>query len=281
LDSYGIFKRGKDVLSYLCCFSSRPQKCRLHWRLPTSQNDWPSLRQTIPKEYAEYFPEYAKYFGVPLLLNKGICGMVFSGKLWHIEYTEWRFSQGFIQSPTDPSYFVKRFKHGQWLRLIFFVDDMLYCGSNDQIEQDFQASVEKRFHITFLGNASWFLQMRIHNHKDGSITLDQHRYVLNMLKQYDSGNILPARKTPLPTDFVFTKTNHPTTASEIAKLPSKYNNIDFRSAICTLLYLAYNTRADILFAVSNLSKACVCPGSQDYEAVLWLLGYLKTQPSLA
>jgi hypothetical protein len=73
----------------------------------------------VPKEYAEYFPEYAKYFGVPVLLNKGIYSMVFSGKLWHIEYTEWLFSQGFIQSPTDPSNFVKCFKQGQWLHLIF------------------------------------------------------------------------------------------------------------------------------------------------------------------
>ena len=50
--------------------------------------------------------------------------------------------------------------------------------------------------------------------------------------------------------------------------------------MCTLLYLAYNTRADILFAVCKLAKACVCPGDKDYTALIWLLGYIKFRPNL-
>jgi hypothetical protein len=52
----------------------------------------------LPLEYAYHFPEYAKYFGIPLLLNKGIYGLVYSGKYWNIEFSEWLYSQGFIQS---------------------------------------------------------------------------------------------------------------------------------------------------------------------------------------
>jgi hypothetical protein len=34
----------------------------------------------LPLEYAYLFPKYTKFFGVPLLLNKGIYGLVYSGK---------------------------------------------------------------------------------------------------------------------------------------------------------------------------------------------------------
>jgi hypothetical protein len=123
----------------------------------------------LPLEYAYHFPEYAKYFGIPLLLDKGIYGLVYSGKYWNIEFSEWLYSQGFIQSQSEPSYFVRYDKHNQWLRLLFFVDDMLYAGSNDSIEKAFEESVKNRFDVKFLGPAQWFLQMRIHQHKDSSL----------------------------------------------------------------------------------------------------------------
>jgi hypothetical protein len=73
----------------------------------------------LPLEYAYYFPEYAKYFGTPSLLNKGIYGLVYSGKYWNMEFSEWLYSKGFIQSQAEPSYFVFYNKHNQWLRLLF------------------------------------------------------------------------------------------------------------------------------------------------------------------
>jgi hypothetical protein len=235
----------------------------------------------LPREYAEYFPEYEQYFGVPLLLNKGIYGMVFSGKIWNEEFSTWLETQSFLQSKSDPSVFVKRYSNGEWLKLIFFVDDMLYCGSNDAVEAEFRTAVSDRFHVKFLGPAHWFLQMRIHQHKDHSYTLDQHRYALNTIQRYDPNNVIRNRMTPLPPDYIFSRENRPKTENDIKLIEEHYSSMDFRSAVCTLLYLAYNTRADILFAVTKLAKACVCPGILDYEALYWLLGYIKERPALA
>jgi hypothetical protein len=58
---------------------------------------------------------------------------------------------------------------------------MLYVGSNDAIEKEFEDSVRNRVDVKFLRPAKWFLQMRIHQHNDKNYTLDQHRYVLNTL----------------------------------------------------------------------------------------------------
>ena len=42
----------------------------------------------LPLDYAYLFPKYAKFFAVPLLLHKGIYGLVFSRKYWNIEFLE-------------------------------------------------------------------------------------------------------------------------------------------------------------------------------------------------
>jgi hypothetical protein len=56
--------------------------------------------------------------------------------------------QGFIQSQAEPSFFVFYNKHNQRLRLLIFVNNMLYVGSNDAIKK-IQNSVHYCFDINF------------------------------------------------------------------------------------------------------------------------------------
>ena len=58
----------------------------------------------------------------------------------------------------------------------------------------------------------------------------------------------------------------------------KHRGLDFRSAVCSLLYLALGTRGDVLFIVNKLAKACTAPGDEDFKALLWLFGYLRAEP---
>ena len=52
----------------------------------------------LDMRYADYFPEYAQYFGRALKLLKSMYGMTNSGKLFAYELTEWLIEEGFIQS---------------------------------------------------------------------------------------------------------------------------------------------------------------------------------------
>jgi hypothetical protein len=153
--------------------------------------------------------------------------MVFSAKLWNEEYTSWLLSQGFCQSKADPSIFFRHYANAQWLKPIFFVDDsMIFCGSNDTVERDFEAAVNDRFHVKCLGPAHWFLQMRIHRHQDRTCTIDQHRYALNTLQRYDPDNVLKERMTPLPVEYAFSKENCPKTQEDLDIIKQHYS-IDF------------------------------------------------------
>jgi hypothetical protein len=160
---------------------------------------------------------------------------------------------------------------------------MLYYGNTDEIEQQFEKELKGRFNVNVMGQANWFLQMRIHHHSDGSISFDQHRFVLNLLQRF-ADDTLPYgqpkyRDTPAPTDYVFSIENRPVTDQDHTEIKQKYPGFDFRSCLCTILYLAYSTRADILFIVCKLAKACVNPGIKDYDALYWLLGYLRKYPA--
>jgi hypothetical protein len=112
--------RGVKLLIPTTCASHRTLKSRyfIGAFLPAKVIGRPFVR--LPLEYAYYFPEYAKYFGTPSLLNKWIYGLVYSGKNWNIEFSEWLYSKGFIQSQAEPSYFVYYNKHNQWLHILFF-----------------------------------------------------------------------------------------------------------------------------------------------------------------
>jgi hypothetical protein len=232
----------------------------------------------------EQFPEYAQWFGIPLRLKKGIYGLSLSGKWWNEEFTNWLFSDNFEQSKADPTFYVRHYSDGRYVKLIYHTDDMIYFGSDDEIEKQFENNIKGKFQITFNGPAQWFLQMRIYRYSCGSISLDQHRYALNIVICYNPPDapwgVPPFRETPAPPDYVFTKENRPT-PEQVKEIERRFKGLHFRSAVCSILYLAFGTRPDIMFITCKLSKACHEPGIKDYEALLWLFGYLRKYPDYA
>jgi hypothetical protein len=137
--------------------------------------------------------------------------------------------------------------------LIFF-DNMLYVGSNDSIKKQFEDSVNNCFDVKFLGPAQWFLQIFIHQHQDSTFALDQHCYVLNTLQRYNPNSEFPECDTFFPPDYTFSKDNILVTASDLNLVKQKQQRLPFRSAVCTLLYLANNTWANTLLLSANLPK---------------------------
>jgi hypothetical protein len=105
-----------------------------------------------------------------------------SGKWWNEEFTNWLFSDNFEQSKADPTLYVAHYPDEQYIRLIYHTDDMIYYGANDGIERRFENETKGKFQISFTRPAQWFLHMRIYTYSCGSISLDQHRYALNIVK---------------------------------------------------------------------------------------------------
>ena len=82
-----------------------------------------------------------------------------------------------------------------WAKLINYMDDALYYASSDKVREDFEISLKNRFNLTLLGEAKWYLGMRIKQDKD-FISLDQDQYVKTQFQGLKSHlNILLRERT--------------------------------------------------------------------------------------
>ena len=127
----------------------------------------------LDMSYADYFPEYAQYFGRSLKLLKSVYGMTNSGKLFADELIEWLIEEGFVQSQCQMSIYYKYAPDGSKIVVLSYVDDCVYWYTNENIGKWFVDTLGKRFHVNFLGFAHWFMSIRISQLKDHSISVDQ------------------------------------------------------------------------------------------------------------
>jgi hypothetical protein len=241
----------------------------------------------LPKEYVAHFPQYQEYFEEPILLAKSIYGTDFAHKVFSDDLTEWLLDNEemeFLASELDSSLFIHR-SGDEFVFLICYVDDCLYFGSSDQIEAKMGAMIKKKFKLELQGHAHWFLGTRIYREQDGSYIIDQETYAKHILTRYcgpDTQWGLPAMQdTPAPVEYVYTKENRPSNDEEKLALEKKYPSLSMASAVSSLLYIALNTRCDILWIVNKLAKSSSNPSMIDFDALMHCFGYLRKHSDLA
>ena len=94
----------------------------------------------LPMELKEFFHDLAKWFVVPLLLEKSCYGINSAGPSWaealFILYLEY----GFIQSEVIPSLFT--YTNGDdWIILSSYCDDTAYLTSSDSVRDTFETAM--------------------------------------------------------------------------------------------------------------------------------------------
>ena len=254
-------------LDFIGAFLQTPMRCTMYTKLPHF--------------YGELFPEYKKYCGCPLRLEKALYGTSVSGKYWYEELDEFLQAYGFVPSPSSPSMYVKTLPNKHHIVVLNYVDDMLYYATDTQALRDFEHDLTKKFKLELKGQAQWYLSICIQQHKNFDISINQDRYVQSILKRF-----LPHVKvkqdnrrhpTPLPSTFVPTTDDLAPTTEKAIELQKQYN-IDYRACIGCLLYLCY-TRFDIVFATNKLAKFGHRPGETHIHAMVHLLRYIRDNPT--
>jgi hypothetical protein len=121
------------------------------------------------------------------------------------------------------------------------------------------------------GAAKKILGMRItRDMKNLKLTLSQGEYIKKVLEMFRMHNAKPV-STPLAIHFNLTKDMCPKTQEEI-KYMSK---APYSSTIGSLMHAMVCTRPDIAHAVGVVSKYMNNPGKEHWEAVKWILRYLR------
>ena len=115
----------------------------------------------------------------------------------------------FIRSREEGCLCVVR-KGDHWI--INYVDNFLYYSNDDKFREDFESLVKKKFNLSLLGKAKWFLGMKIKQTSE-HITLDQDQYVKNIVSRFEKSfkQQFKRKDIPLPSNFTPSKKDSPIT----------------------------------------------------------------------
>ena len=110
----------------------------------------------------------------------------------------------------------------------------------------------------------------IRDRKNEKIWLSQQRYIEKVLEKFIMDKSKPVG-TPLANHFTLSSEQCPVSEKEKAEM----EKIPYASAVGSLMYAMVCTRPDITHAVGVVSRFMSNPGKQHWEAVKWILRYLR------
>jgi hypothetical protein len=234
----------------------------------------------LPKEWAELFPDLSEWFGIPLLCRKSLCGGQCCNKSWDDHLSSWLANYGLIRLESEGSIFMLR-EGNKFLCLLNAVDDQLYFSNCDDMRRKFEAAVKNDFDVDFLGQAHWYLQARITQHTDFSVTLDQSRYAALICTRFiptlPISDITPADRERyrqvLPSGFIATKKDMANDMFEVMRLQDEFG-FKYASVVGMLIF-SMNTFVYLHFAIRKLAKFMIRPGRVHYAAAAHLLRHLR------
>jgi hypothetical protein len=204
-------------------------------------------------------------------LKKSLYGLKKAPRQWYLKFDRFMTEQGYSRCHSDHCVYFKKLKNGSFMILLLYVDDMLVAGSNMQDINVLKKKLANSFAMKDLGAAKKILGMRItRDRKNRKLTLSQGEYTKKVLERFRMQNEKPV-STPLASHFKLTKEMCPKTQEEIEYM----SRVPYSSAVGSLMYAMVCTRPDIAHAVGVVSRYMNNPGKEHWEAVKWILRYLR------
>lgn len=194
-------------------------------------------------------------------LNRSLYGLKQSARCWNLRINKILIDSGFRRGKAEPCLYVKSDTNSITYVLIY-VDDIIVASKTDEQIEDVLRILKSHFAITELGDLRLYLGIEV-SYNNGLYYLSQERYIEKILNEFDLQDV---KISSIPMDPGYLKE----TTNNLLE-----NNILYRKAIGSLLYISNNTRPDIAFAVSILSRKITCPNERDWTEVKRVLKYLK------
>lgn len=204
-------------------------------------------------------------------LKRSLYGLKQSPRQWYKRFDSYMLRIGYRRCDYDCCVYVMSLDDGSFIFLLLYVDDMLIAANHLHDVNELKTKLGKEFDMKDLGAAKKILGMEIHRDRGAKkLWLSQKSYVEGVLSRFDMSKANPV-STPLANHFKLSLEQCPKTDSEIEGM----SKIPYASAVGCLMYAMVCTRPDLAQAVSQVCKFMSKPGKQHWEAVKWILRYLK------
>ena len=207
--------------------------------------------------------------GKSLKLLRALYGTKQASYLWQQTLSKYLISVGFKRMKTDPCVF--EFRSGDVTILIgVYVDDLLVLHNNKKYFWSFLNKFMERFEAKYLGALEWFLGIHVKRDSDFSISLNQTKYVQDLMDKFfpNSETTTVQRNIPYPVEKVKTL-GLATDDAEIERM----RTLPYLQLVGSLLYLSTMTRPDISYIVGVLCQFMSSPSLQCFEAAQSVLLY--------
>lgn len=208
-------------------------------------------------------------------LRKCLYGLPMASAMFKEHCNKVLIDMGFKATISDPGLYIKQLDSGQYIYIFVHVDDFGIISPTTAIGTEIMEQMRKIYNLTTEDEVDFHLGMVLTRDRvNKTITISQPGYTEEMLTTYN---------IPLDTN------SYPLTPMSDAprNLPSETNQLldkkgieDYQSKVGSLLYLANQTRPDILYAVNMHSRYTKSPTQEDVIAVNRIFLYLAGTPSL-
>ena len=176
-----------------------------------------------------------------------------------------------MKTTSDHCVFVRKFSNDDFIILLLYVDDMLIVGKNVSMIDRLKEQLGKAFAMKDMGAAKQILGIRIiRDRKEKKLWLSQEHYIKRVLQRFHMEKAKVV-STPLATHFKLSSKQSPSNEDEKLYM----QRVPYASAVGSLMYAMVCTRPDIAHAVGTVSRFLSNPGREHWNAVKWILRYLR------
>jgi len=152
---------------------------------------------------------------------------------------------------------------GEIIIVLVYVDDLLLVASSLAVIFNIKDALHKRFEMKDLGEAKEILWLEMRREKElGTLKLSQGRYAAHALEKFGMAECNPIG-TPLEVYL------------QLVKADESDDELPYREAVGSLMYLIIGTHLDLAFAIGKLSRFVSCYGKEHWVAIKRVLWYVK------